>query len=395
MHFNDVNIQDNDLNSRVYLYDNEGGVFVNNTINNYHCTANNREPLKLAYATKNILIVDNNITNSSCNGWIIDIFNGVNNVTFNNNYINGIVNTDKIVLENYNDPIANIYFNNNDINGVVEIQSGQDSEWSNNNITGSMDIHAPTIIRNSNIRNINITKEGLVAYGNVISGLVTDNIPGSKWCDYNTYTGNTYTTYNGVNIPTCPKVTEFNETTDFSTIQDWSNLKLYLSNDEGAINYSENINMSGIEAKFDDLVKIEHNSIEVETNEYNNLDKPAVITFKNVNPTTEGRTKFVLHRNGEECPSNICLSQIYDEETQTYTVVVTGFSTYDLEYDEILLGNAITGMAVLGSDMGGFLSSLAPGIGVFILLLGIFGGVVTLVYAIAGGLKKKIDKKYK
>lgn len=57
-----------------------------------------------------------------------------------------------------------------------------------------------------------------------------------------------------------------------------------------------------------------------------------------------------------------------------------------------LCGRMLEGMGSAGSNLGGFMSNLAPGVGTFILLLGIFGGIVALFYGIVVAIKKKIGK---
>ena len=51
----------------------------------------------------------------------------------------------------------------------------------------------------------------------------------------------------------------------------------------------------------------------------------------------------------------------------------------------------VTGMTELGTDLGGFLTNVAPGVGVFVLLLGIFGGISAIIYAIVVVIKKKVS----
>jgi len=57
-----------------------------------------------------------------------------------------------------------------------------------------------------------------------------------------------------------------------------------------------------------------------------------------------------------------------------------------------IANDTLQGMPQIGSDIGLFLSNLAPGIGVFILILGVFGGLVAIVYAVAMIVKKKVAK---
>ena len=54
--------------------------------------------------------------------------------------------------------------------------------------------------------------------------------------------------------------------------------------------------------------------------------------------------------------------------------------------------DTLEGMPQMGSDLGNFLANLAPGVGVFILLLGVFGGIAAIVYAIVVVVKRKIHK---
>jgi len=56
----------------------------------------------------------------------------------------------------------------------------------------------------------------------------------------------------------------------------------------------------------------------------------------------------------------------------------------------VLVNESVSGLAELGTDLGGFLSAVAPGVGLFVLLLGLFGGIAAIVYAIVEVIKKKV-----
>jgi len=60
----------------------------------------------------------------------------------------------------------------------------------------------------------------------------------------------------------------------------------------------------------------------------------------------------------------------------------------------IMCSNAFTdvgeGMPQIGSDVGSFLTNMAPGVGGFIIIIGIFAGVGMIVYAIVNVVKGKI-----
>lgn len=48
------------------------------------------------------------------------------------------------------------------------------------------------------------------------------------------------------------------------------------------------------------------------------------------------------------------------------------------------------GLPHLGTDTGDFLSNFAPGVGVFIIILGIFGGISAIVYGIVWAIRRKV-----
>ncbi|KKN77124.1 hypothetical protein LCGC14_0363200 [marine sediment metagenome] len=52
--------------------------------------------------------------------------------------------------------------------------------------------------------------------------------------------------------------------------------------------------------------------------------------------------------------------------------------------------DTLAGLPNIGSDVGGFLKNLAPGVGAFIIILGIFGAIAAIIFAIVGIVKHKI-----
>ena len=52
----------------------------------------------------------------------------------------------------------------------------------------------------------------------------------------------------------------------------------------------------------------------------------------------------------------------------------------------------ISGMGDLGTDLGGMLTAIAPGVGIFVLLLGLFGGIAGIIYAIVSVIKGRVGK---
>ena len=55
------------------------------------------------------------------------------------------------------------------------------------------------------------------------------------------------------------------------------------------------------------------------------------------------------------------------------------------------ISESISGLGDLGTDLGNFLSNVAPGVGAFIIIMGVFGGIAAIVYAVAMMIKKKIE----
>ena len=52
--------------------------------------------------------------------------------------------------------------------------------------------------------------------------------------------------------------------------------------------------------------------------------------------------------------------------------------------------DTLEGLPQVGSDLGDFLKNLAPGIGIFVLLLGLFAGIAGVVAAIIFVIRKKV-----
>jgi hypothetical protein len=57
-----------------------------------------------------------------------------------------------------------------------------------------------------------------------------------------------------------------------------------------------------------------------------------------------------------------------------------------------IANDTLSGLPQLGTDLGDFLTALAPGVGVFIIILGVFGGVAAIVYAIVSVIRKKVGR---
>jgi len=57
----------------------------------------------------------------------------------------------------------------------------------------------------------------------------------------------------------------------------------------------------------------------------------------------------------------------------------------------IIENDTLEGMPSMGTQIGGFLKEIAPGIGAFILIVGVFAGIVGIVMGIAVLIKKKVN----
>ena len=53
----------------------------------------------------------------------------------------------------------------------------------------------------------------------------------------------------------------------------------------------------------------------------------------------------------------------------------------------------ITGLSGFGTDLGGFLTNLAPGVIAFVFILAIIGGLISILGAIVFVIKKAIKTK--
>ena len=55
-----------------------------------------------------------------------------------------------------------------------------------------------------------------------------------------------------------------------------------------------------------------------------------------------------------------------------------------------IANDTLQGLPQIGSDVGGFLTNLAPGVGAFIIIMGVFGGVASIVFAIVSVVRRRI-----
>ena len=128
-------------------------------------------------------------------------------------------------------------------------------------------------------------------------------------------------------------------------------------------NMSQILDMSIDTLIANDPFQLAEGLIMADSENYPTLDKKAKITFKNV----ESGTTTIL-KDGEPCPNDVCTETTYNNQEQTLSTEVTGFSTYTLAtaYTEEDVSPAlfdITGKVIVG------FGSLAGLFGVFIALI--------------------------
>ena len=56
----------------------------------------------------------------------------------------------------------------------------------------------------------------------------------------------------------------------------------------------------------------------------------------------------------------------------------------------VIDNDTLQGLPSMGTDIGSFLGNLAPGVGAFIIIMGVFGGVAAIIYSIVFVIRKKI-----
>jgi len=57
----------------------------------------------------------------------------------------------------------------------------------------------------------------------------------------------------------------------------------------------------------------------------------------------------------------------------------------------VIDNDTLSGLPQLGADIGDFLKNFAPGIGAFIIIMGVFGGVAAIIYSVVYVIRKKIQ----
>jgi hypothetical protein len=73
--------------------------------------------------------------------------------------------------------------------------------------------------------------------------------------------------------------------------------------------------------------------------------------------------------------------------------IIADFKAIGEKMTALISNDTLEGMSSMGTQIGDFLSNLAPGIFKFTLLLGIAGGIVAIIYAVVTAVTKKISHK--
>jgi hypothetical protein len=125
------------------------------------------------------------------------------------------------------------------------------------------------------------------------------------------------------------EISEFtgNNTTNFSSITNWSEVELYLDSGSGDINWTVPVDLSGSNLLFSDAIKISYRKISVDSSMMPELDSPAVLTFKNSG--FSNINQVMVLRNGIVCPTAICTGLTVSDGN--IYLQVNSFSEYSLQ----------------------------------------------------------------
>jgi parallel beta-helix repeat protein len=135
------------------------------------------------------------------------------------------------------------------------------------------------------------------------------------------------------------------ETTNFSTISNWSEVDLNLESDAGMINWTFPVDLSGSNLLFTDAISISSRKISIDTGAMPELNHPAILTFRTTGFSNTGQ--FKIMRNGVKCPNTICTS--YRIDNGTVELSVNQLSSYTLsESTKVPLSGTIPLIAYAG-----------------------------------------------
>lgn len=82
---------------------------------------------------------------------------------------------------------------------------------------------------------------------------------------------------------------------------------------------------------------------------------------------------------------------VEDLKAEVYTQESIPTETIEIDGEEYRVVQSTPGeLQTVGSDIGSFLTNMAPGIGAFIIILGVFAGVAAIIYAMVGVIRIKI-----
>jgi len=222
---------------------------------------------------------------------------------------------------------------------------------------------------------------------NAISDVdATDNWWGSATPNASKFSGNV------IYVPFCLDeecsysidISEFSggETTDFSSISNWSSVDLILESGYGMINWTVPVDLSGSSLGFGDSIAISHRRISVDAGAMPELDQPAILTFTSTGFT--GDTQFIIMRNGAQCPIDIC-TYFHLGIDGSVDLTVTQLSDYELMESPIyqVLSDS-------GSGLGGFFTAITNPLSNIILGLGVVGGILAMFMGVAMAVRRAV-----
>ena len=230
--------------------------------------------------------------------------------------------------------------------------------------------------------------------GNTFRKNILDLGLGTDFCDYSDLSENYFIggVYSGRNVDNCAEASEFSgaSTTDFSQVQDWTNVPLRLSNTNGDIDWLVNVDLSETDVNFDDWVEIEQDRISVNSDQISVLNTSATLTFENVHALNSQVIKVYSNPflNFLCQIGIICLNNDYNKITGEYVMDVTHFSTYELDYVPVL--EEEDSMAVLWDVV----LKILAGFGILAGVVGLYFGL-RILWNLINGHKWNYNMKVK
>ena len=118
------------------------------------------------------------------------------------------------------------------------------------------------------------------------------------------------------------------------------------------------------------------------------------LQYKDSESATWSSTTWGVYNSGSNDFTDVTGRYVRAQMTNEVFNFATGnctITSVTLNYDDYM-SDIVEGLPMTGTNVGSFLTNLAPGVGGFIIILGVFGGVGAIIYSLTSAINRRLNK---